>query len=181
MTPVVGLFGKLPARGDFVRLDLPGSFVQPWDAWLSAGVAAARAHLNDDWQAAWFEAPVWCFTLAGGVCGPDAAAGVLLPSLDRVGRLFPLTLACVGAVPEDAAWFAAAEEICRAAIEHDADPADLLPRLAELPAAAGMPTPGARFWTDGAPRVDAGAHEWPALPPPEAFVPMVAADPAVPA
>ena len=31
-----GLFGKLPAHGDFVRRHLPRSFVTPWDEWLWA-------------------------------------------------------------------------------------------------------------------------------------------------
>lgn len=175
MGAVVGLFGKLPARGDFVRLELPGSFVTPWDAWLSAGIAAARARLGEAWQEAWFEAPVWRFVLAPGLAGPDAVAGTFMPSLDKVGRLFPLTIAVVGDVPsaEDPAWFDAAEAIGRAAVEHDVDPAELAPQLAALTFEPAFPGPGARFWTEGAPRVPAGIFEWPALPEAAGFLAMV--------
>ena len=37
-------------------------------------------------------APIWRFTLSAGLAGPDAMLGVLMPSMDRVGREFPLTL-----------------------------------------------------------------------------------------
>src|SRR5262249_20622931 len=36
--------------------------------------------------------PVWRFFLSDGVVGSSAYAGVLLPSVDRVGRYFPLTI-----------------------------------------------------------------------------------------
>lgn len=174
----MGLFGKLPARGDFVRVELPGGFVQPWDAWLSAGIAAARASLAEDWQAAWFEAPVWCFALGAGACGPQPAGGVLLPSLDKVGRLFPLTIACVGGVPEDPEWFAGAEALGRNAVEHDADPAEVAAGLARLPPVPdGSTLSGARFWTEGAPRVPPAAYAWPSLLPPQDFMMLISATP----
>ena len=44
---VTGLHGKLPAHGDFVRRGLPTSFCEPWDAWLQAGMTAARDSLGD--------------------------------------------------------------------------------------------------------------------------------------
>lgn len=108
-----GLFGKLPAHGDFVRRALPRSFVTPWDAWLSAGIAAAREALGEDWDAAWAAAPIWRFRLAPGVCGPDAAVGVVATSADTVGRRFPITLAAVlpaAAIPPPDAWYEALEE-----------------------------------------------------------------------
>lgn len=37
-------------------------------------------------------APIWRFTLGGGLAGKNSAMGVLMPSVDRVGRAFPLTL-----------------------------------------------------------------------------------------
>ncbi|MDB5415895.1 MAG: Protein phosphatase ImpM [Rubritepida sp.] len=107
-----GLFGKLPAHGDFVRRLLPRSFVAPWDAWLSEGVAAAREALGEHWEAAWEAAPVWRFRLAPGVCGPDAAFGVVVTSADTVGRHFPLTLAAVlpmAAVAPPSEWYDALE------------------------------------------------------------------------
>jgi type VI secretion system protein ImpM len=110
--PRTGLFGKLPAHGDFVRRALPRSFVTPWDAWLSQGIAAAREALGEEWDAAWEAAPIWRFRLAPGVCGPDAAVGVVATSVDTVGRRFPLTLAAVlpaAAIPPPPEWYAALE------------------------------------------------------------------------
>lgn len=116
--PGTGLFGKLPAHGDFVRRGLPASFIRPWDDWLSLGVATARAALGEDWDAAWEGAPVWRFRLPAGACGPDAAVGVLATSADTVGRQFPLTLAAVlpaAAAPPPEEWYAALEQAALAA------------------------------------------------------------------
>jgi type VI secretion system ImpM family protein len=110
---MTGLFGKLPAYGDFVRRELPQSFVQPWDEWLQACLGAAREALGADFPAVWAAAPPWRFHLPAGVCGPTTVVGVLLTSEDLVGRFFPLTLA---ALPSDdaplpnEAWYAALEQ-----------------------------------------------------------------------
>jgi len=131
--PRTGVFGKLPAHGDFVRRALPRSFVAPWDDWLSRGIAAAREAMGEGWETAWDSAPVWRFRLAPGACGPDAAVGVVATSADTVGRRFPLTLAAVlptAALPPPEDWFMALEDaILRArAGEVDADALlDLLP------------------------------------------------------
>jgi type VI secretion system protein ImpM len=88
----VGLLGKLPSHGDFLRRNLPAELAGPLDDWLAAVVAGSRENLGEGWRGAWLEAPVWRFALAAGPCGPHAAAGVWLPSVDRVGRHFPLLL-----------------------------------------------------------------------------------------
>lgn len=160
-----GLFGKLPAHGDFVRRGLPDSFVTPWDAWLQDGIAEAREALGVGFPEAWAAAPAWCFRLPAGACGPDPVAGVLVPSEDMVGRLFPVTLACVLAPGEApaGAWYVALEAAARAA--HEAgDGADAL--LAAIPAApeADDDPPGEGWW-----RTDGARWDWPALPPPEMF------------
>ncbi|WP_191490195.1 type VI secretion system-associated protein TagF [Pseudomonas sp. FEN] len=88
-----GFYGKLASRGDFVSRGLPQSFIQPWDAWLASGLLASQQQLGADWLNVYLVSPLWRFVLAAGVCGPDALAGVLMPSIDRVGRYFPLTVA----------------------------------------------------------------------------------------
>ncbi len=135
--PLTGLFGKVPAHGDFVRRGLPTSFVGPWDSWLQEGMATARARLGDRWAAAWDGAPPWRFALPAGACGPDAVAGVLLPSEDMVGRRFPITLAVLlppGDPAPSRAWFAALEAAALAG-RAGQDDADAL--------AAAIPLPGA--------------------------------------
>lgn len=94
MTARFGAFGKFPALGDFFRMDLPQGFVDPWDRWLQEGMVAARVALGEGWQDCYFSAPIWRFTLSPGIVGASAMAGVMMMSVDRVGRQFPLTLAC---------------------------------------------------------------------------------------
>jgi len=173
---MTGLFGKLPAHGDFVRRGLPTSFCEPWDAWLQRGLDAARTALGEvGWAATWDAAPAWRFVLPPGACGPDAAAGVMLPSADSVGRRFPLTLACVrpngaAATIWPAAWFATLEGVARAGRDQGLD-ADSLATLLNAPPAANpaeAPEPG--WWTAG--DADRPGLVWalPALPPPDQFL-----------
>ena len=85
-------YGKMPSLGDFFRLEAQPHFVTPWDAWAQATLTAARGTLGAAWQAAYLSAPIWRFALAPGVAGAQGVVGVLMPSVDRVGRQFPLTL-----------------------------------------------------------------------------------------
>ncbi len=91
-----GWHGKLPSLGDFASRRLDADFVEPWDAWLSAGLAALREQRPDGWLEDYLGSPSWRFLLMPGVmpgaAGAGGWAGVLMPSVDRVGRYFPLTL-----------------------------------------------------------------------------------------
>jgi type VI secretion system protein ImpM len=88
-----GFFGKLTSHGDFVTRRLPPSFVAPWDGWLQACMQGSREQLGARWLQAYLGGPIWRFALAPGVCDSQAWAGVLMPSVDRVGRHFPLAIA----------------------------------------------------------------------------------------
>jgi type VI secretion system protein ImpM len=154
---ITGLFGKLPAHGDFIRRALPDSFVTPWDAWLQSGLLAARDALGDGFPDAWSQAPAWCFRLPAGACGPDAVAGLLLPSEDLVGRLFPLTIVALldpAAPPPAAAWY----DALRDASHNAAGSADAL--AAALPA----PWPGEDAPAEGWWRAPDAVWPLPALP-----------------
>ncbi|NGM19861.1 type VI secretion system-associated protein TagF [Roseomonas stagni] len=157
-----GLYGKLPAHGDFVRRGLPDSFVGPWDAWLQAGIAEARDALGEDFAGAWAAAPAWCFRLPAGACGPDAVAGLLVPSEDMVGRLFPVTLARLLAPGEapGAAWYPALD----AAARRPGQDADTLLAAITAADASEDDAPAEGWW-----RLDGARWDWPALPPPELF------------
>jgi len=156
--PRTGLFGKLPAHGDFVRRVLPRSFIGPWDEWLSQGIATARAALGEDWDAAWESAPVWRFRISAGICGPEAAVGVLATSADTVGRQFPITLAAVlpmAATPPPEAWYLALERAALAARQGALDADALAAVLPPPPADDQDVTLDGRslFWTaDGTTR-----------------------------
>jgi len=94
MERAFGAFGKIPALGDFFRLNLPAGFVQPWDDWLQDGILTARQTLGESWDSAYMSAPLWRFTIPPGLAGSQAVLGVLMASVDRVGRQYPLTIAC---------------------------------------------------------------------------------------
>ena len=88
----VGFYGKLPSHGDFLRRRVSDAFVSAWDRWLQEGMAATRAALGDRWLEVYLTSPVWRFACAAGACGPQPVVGVMAPSVDRVGRYFPMTI-----------------------------------------------------------------------------------------
>ncbi|MDO9600216.1 MAG: type VI secretion system-associated protein TagF [Azoarcus sp.] len=87
-----GWYGKLPALGDFASRRLPHGFVSAWDAWLQRGMAYSQEHLGPAWLDTFLTAPVWGFVLGARTLDTQTWAGIVLPSVDRVGRYFPLTL-----------------------------------------------------------------------------------------
>jgi len=182
---IAGFYGKLPARGDFVRGALPRDFTDNWDAWLAAAIAGSREAMGEDWLAAFLEAPVWRFALPAGLCGERAALGLMLPSVDRAGRYYPLTFAALygtGAAPaNDPAWLDNCEAAGRAALEQDAGPEQLSAMLGVPDAAedaAAQPETAKMqsiWWTDGAPRVPATQFVLSGLPDASVYATMIGA------
>src|SRR5262249_33456992 len=146
-TMSVGFYGKLPSHGDFISRAVGDQFVDRWDAWLQAGVAQSRADLGEGWLDLFLTSPVWRFALARGGIGGRAFAGVLLPSGDRVGRYFPLTIVADFPPSSDphvlsvaaAGWFDWVEAIARRALERDLLDLEML--LSELRASEPMLAP----------------------------------------
>jgi type VI secretion system protein ImpM len=95
MALAFGAFGKVPALGDFLRLGLPPSFTDVWDRWLQQTMLASETALGPRWRDCYLSAPLWRFTLAAGLSGASGAIGIVMASVDRVGRLYPLTLAAL--------------------------------------------------------------------------------------
>lgn len=131
-----GAFGKIPGMGDFLRLNLSAGFVQAWDTWLQAGLIAAQGRLGGRWSDCYLSAPIWRFSLPAGVAGSEAVSGVLMPSVDRVGRQYPLTLATPCDPGRTAlrhfandAWFAALEDVALLALDDDVTRDTLADRL----------------------------------------------------
>lgn len=142
-----GAYGKAPGFGDFFGFGLPAPFIAVWDDWLQHGLLAAEAARGPGWRSRFMTAPIWRFTLAGGLAGPAAMIGVLTPSVDRVGRAFPLTLAAAlppGCPPACAhfaaeAVFARLEETALAALDERTTRDDLERRLAQVDPPAPRP------------------------------------------
>jgi type VI secretion system protein ImpM len=144
------LYGKLPTKRDFIAMGAPRDFLDQWEPWLQSGVSASQAILGDQWQKAFLRAPIWRFWLGADLCGVPAI-GAFMPSLDRVGRYFPLTLfgcADQGATippPEiDAqdSWFRAAEDFLISTLDHEKTFEAVVSDLNELAAPLQMELPG---------------------------------------
>ena len=127
--PRVGFFGKLPIRGDFITRRLPRDFTAPWDQWLQNAVAHSRERLGSSWLEHYLVSPIWRFVLSPDTCGPRTWGGVLMPSVDRVGRYFPLTLAVplmqdpspLSLVQGAEEWFTGCENLALAVLNEEID------------------------------------------------------------
>ena len=141
---IPGWYGKLPTLGDFASRRLEADFIEPWDLWLADAMQVHRQSLGDAWVEAYLDSPPWRFLLSPGVLPRvDPArvfAGVLLPSVDRVGRYFPLTIAAsLVRVPSVAAefeallaWMHRLEDTALDALQGDWSIDDLERALADL-------------------------------------------------
>ncbi len=107
---------------------MPREFLDRWDPWLQECVHVSRTSLQQDWLPRYLTSPVWRFVLSEGVCGSGAYAGILMPSVDKVGRYFPLTIlaqldieTCVLQFAiRHAEWFGALETLAVSALEEPA-------------------------------------------------------------
>ncbi len=142
MTP--GWYGKLPSLGDFASRRLAAEFIEPWDQWLGEGLAAQRALQGEAWLDAYLRSPVWRFVLLPSVVSAAQAApvaGVLMPSVDRVGRYFPFTVALpLQHLPRSAleveqllGWLHCVEDLAVDALQGDWSIEQLEDALATLP------------------------------------------------
>ena len=129
-----GFFGKIPGLGDFVTRDLPREFLDTWDDWLQRSVAESKAALGDAWLNTYLNSPIWRFVLLPGVCGENGWAGILMPSVDKVGRYFPLTFASslsdgvhpFQIIEAGGDWFDAAETLALSVLQEDSVNVDAL-------------------------------------------------------
>lgn len=127
ITGAPGFFGKVTSHGDFVSRRLPPDVVDAWDGWLQRCIHSSKQQLGADWMGHYLTSPIWRFAAAAGVLGEQSWAGVMMPSVDRVGRHFPLMIAAPGQpgmaltdyVSEGMAWFDALEDLARETLEQD--------------------------------------------------------------
>lgn len=154
-----GFYGKVASRGDFVSRRLPRSFLDPWDHWLQHGMSCSRDQLADNWLEAYLTSPIWRFGLSAGICGDSAWVGILIPSVDNVGRYFPFTLAST--LPPNAnliallsdptdGWFTQAGQLALSCLDDEFEIEAFDAQLNTL----SNPSPGA--WSPTPTVVDAG-------------------------
>lgn len=137
----LGFYGKFPTLADFVRRRLPAQFIQTWDQWLQQALAESRRQLGDEWLNSYLISPLWRFVLSPGIAGQVGWAGLLMPSVDRVGRYFPLTLA--RSLPPEtdgfslltaSEWFGQIEQLALSSLDDGFDLQDFDRRLSSMPA-----------------------------------------------
>jgi type VI secretion system protein ImpM len=94
---------------------------------LQHGLHASRETLGAAWLETYLTSPVWRFVLNTGVADEFAWAGVLMPSVDRVGRHFPLTIAASSQghvemlkwLENEKPWFDVLESLALSSLEPD--------------------------------------------------------------
>jgi len=155
-----GLFGKLGAKRDFIALATPRAFLEAWEPWLQSSLAASRHQMGERWQQGFLTAPVWRFWLGAGICG-TTVAGAIMPSLDGLGRYYPLTLHAIAdpvapILPPDVdaqdEWFGRAEEFLLATLSGNTTFADIssaLDHLAGPRTRSGAAEPGILSLAEG--------------------------------
>ncbi len=120
------LFGKLASKRDFVAVQAPRRFLDVWEPWIQSSMSASRQELGNAWQAAYLKAPIWRFWLGEDLCG-TTTMGAFMPSVDGIGRYFPLTAIASAeegeAIPPpetdpQADWFAATEDFLLSTLDH---------------------------------------------------------------
>ncbi|TDK39701.1 type VI secretion system-associated protein TagF [Rhizobium deserti] len=125
----IGFFGKLPSHGDFVSDGLGRGLQEVLDIWMQAGLQRLQQDFPGDWEPRFRAMPTWRFIVERGQWGQATVAGVMLPSLDRVGRSFPLVIAAQitnftsdpRSLCLDDSWFTAAEGIAESSARRDFD------------------------------------------------------------
>jgi len=106
-------------HGDFIHRNLPASFITPWDEWLQRYIAGSREQIGDEWLNIYLTSPIWRFALSSGVIDEYHWGGIILPSVDQVGRYYPFSIATplpTGLKPAEFisssdAWFESIEEL----------------------------------------------------------------------
>lgn len=87
-------FGKLPSQGDFVGRRMPHAVLTGWDEWMRSGLESLRNEVCSNWEQRFVHSPLWFF-LSPALAGGLPVVGVLAPSVDRVGRCYPIAVMAV--------------------------------------------------------------------------------------
>jgi type VI secretion system protein ImpM len=88
----IGYFGKMPKSGDFVSRNVDPVIKDGFDRWLQESITESQAQLKESWLSAFLTAPIWRFLLLDQFGASKAMLGIMIPSVDKVGRYFPLSV-----------------------------------------------------------------------------------------
>ncbi len=81
------IIGKLPGHGDFLARGVDYGLRESLDMWMSEWIELARKDLADRFEAAYESAAPWLFE-------GSSSNAVFMPSVDAVGRWFPILAVC---------------------------------------------------------------------------------------
>ena len=135
-----GLYGKLPAYGDFIFRNLNSAFINPWDEWLQHFISGSQEQIGEGWLDIYLTSPIWRFTLSAGVIDSNLWAGIMMPSVDRVGRYFPITIVKpfagntnpISVIANHGEWFTKTEALCLSALNGELDADELVAQLDQV-------------------------------------------------
>ncbi len=88
----VGFYGKIPSNGDFVSRYLSADTQALLEDWVGQAMTASRDQLGETWLPTFLTSPIWRFALPAGVLSENAYKGIYIPSVDKVGRYYPMIL-----------------------------------------------------------------------------------------
>ena len=90
----VAVFGKTPLMGDFLRVGSGGPAGEALEQWVEQGLAMAEARRGRYWPSLYTAGATYAFVFRPPRASPakETLVGVIKPSVDSVGRRFPLVV-----------------------------------------------------------------------------------------
>ena len=136
----IGLYGKLPAYGDFIIRHLNSAFTSGWDEWLQQFISASQEQIGEGWLEVYLTSPIWQFVISPGVIDSNMWAGIMMPSVDRVGRYFPISIvqplpaseSAVSFLMSQGDWYDQLETQCLLALDGEIDADELVGTIAQI-------------------------------------------------
>lgn len=140
-------YGKLPSAADFVGRRMPHVIESEWDTWIRSGMDKLRHDGGHKWHERFVQCPVWFF-----ICPLQTgklAAGAIAPSIDRVGRYYPITVMALGPQnggafardPQVSLFFSSLLSLIQDARRIPLSPEQLDERIVNIPSPFSSPSP----------------------------------------
>ena len=137
----IGFWGKIPTTGDFVSRGVRSELIDGFDSWLQHGVSHSKELLQDRWLEKYLTAHIWRFYAKNTFSADSVCTGVICPSVDRVGRYFPLIFVLelrvenawdISCLQTRRSWFTALESIALRALHEPLDADTLQAELTKV-------------------------------------------------
>lgn len=135
-----GVYGKVPMHGDFIHRNLSSTFISTWDEWLQLYVAGSKEQMGEAWLDIYLTSPIWRFVLSSGVIDENYWAGIMMPSVDSVGRYYPFTIVMpisaqhnpLDFISVQTDWYNGIEELALMALDEQIQLDDIIEEVKKL-------------------------------------------------